>query len=135
MDFTATAAFPISVSWITHNIALAALSLSLVYLVSRAIYDLFLSPLSSIPGPWFAAVSNFWITTHVLRLQQCKTNHRLFEKYGPVVRIGPNKVIFKDLTSMRSVYSVYKFDKSTFYKSLLTCVCLVFDAILAYESI
>ncbi|KAG2073384.1 cytochrome P450 [Suillus decipiens] len=120
MDFIATAAFPISVSWITHNIALATLSLSLVYIVSRAIYNLFLSPLSSIPGPWFAAVSNFWITTHILRLQQCKTNHRLFDKYGPVVRIGPNKVIFKDLTSMRSIYSVYKFDKSTFYKSLLT---------------
>ena len=50
------------------------------------------------------------------------TNHRLFEEYGPVVRVGPNKVIFKDITSIRSVYSIHKFDKSKFYKSLLTCV-------------
>jgi hypothetical protein len=70
-----------------------------------------------------------------LRLQQCKTNHRLFDKYGPVVRIGPNKVIFKDFTSMRSIYSVHKFDKSTFYKSLLTYVYLVFDTILAHKPI
>lgn len=112
----------LSLSWIPHNTALIFVSLVIFYAVARAIYQLFLSPLSAIPGPWYAAVSDFWMTTHVLRLQQCKTNHRLFEEYGPVVRVGPNKVIFKDITSMRSVYSVHKFDKSKFYKSLLTSV-------------
>ncbi|OAX38861.1 cytochrome P450 [Rhizopogon vinicolor AM-OR11-026] len=116
MDFIPT--FPIS--WITQNIALAVLSLTLVYAVSHATYNLFVSPLSSIPGPWYAAISNLWITTHVLRLQQCKINHRLLDRYGPVVRVGPNKIIFKDLTSQRSIYSVHKFDKSTFYKGFLT---------------
>ncbi|KAF8839321.1 cytochrome P450 [Paxillus ammoniavirescens] len=110
----------LSPSWITHNIGLAFVSLAILYAISRAIYQSLLSPLSAIPGPWYAAISDFWITTHVLRLQQCKTNHQLFEEYGPVVRVGPNKVIFKDITSMRSVYSVHKFDKSKFYKSLLT---------------
>ena len=38
------------------------------------------------------------------------------------MRVGPKKVIFKDITSMRSVYSIHKFDKSGFYKSLLTFV-------------
>lgn len=112
----------LSLSWISHNIAPVFVSVVVLYAVARAIYHLFLSPLSAIPGPWYAAVSNFWMTTHVLRLQQCKTNHRLFEEYGPVVRVGPNKVIFKDITSMRSVYSIHKFDKSTFYKSFLTFV-------------
>ena len=119
MDFTITT---VPVSWITHNIALAALSLTLVYAVSHATYNLFISPLRSIPGPWYAAISNLWITTHVLRLQQCKINHHLLDRYGPVVRVGPNKVIFKDLTFQRSIYSVHKFDKSTFYKGFLTCV-------------
>jgi hypothetical protein len=40
--------------------------------------------------------------------------------YGPVVRVGPNKVVFRDVSTMRNVYSVHKFDKSNFYKSLLT---------------
>ncbi|KAF9226991.1 cytochrome P450 [Gyrodon lividus] len=110
----------LSPSWITHNIGLAFVSLAVFYVISRVIYQLFLSPLGALPGPWYAAISDFWITTHVLRLQQCKINHRLFEEYGPVVRVGPNKVIFKDITSMRSIYSVHKFDKSKFYKSLLT---------------
>ncbi|KAH7887261.1 cytochrome P450 [Phlebopus sp. FC_14] len=121
MEFVDNAlSFPPSASWIIHNTGLVLVTLALLYGVTRATYQLFFSPLSSIPGPWYAAVSNLWITTHVLRLQQCKTNHRLFEEYGPVVRVGPNKVVFKDITSMRSIYSVHKFDKSKFYKSLLT---------------
>jgi hypothetical protein len=124
MDFIATT-FPVSVSWISYNISLAALSLTLVYAISHVTYNLFLSPLSSIPGPWYAAISNFWITTHILRLRQCKINHCLLERYGPVVRVGRNKVIFRDLTSQRSIYSFHKFDKSTFYKGFLTCVYLV----------
>ncbi|EIW76509.1 cytochrome P450 [Coniophora puteana RWD-64-598 SS2] len=115
MSHIQSAAFP-STSWIPY-LFLALLAL---YVGSRVIYNLFLSPLSSIPGPWYAAVSNLWMTTHVLRLQQCKTNHALFETYGPVVRVGPNKVIFKDLSAMRSVYSTHKFDKSSWYKGLLT---------------
>jgi hypothetical protein len=46
----------------------------------------------------------------------------LFEIYGPVVRVGPNKVVFRDVSTMPNVYCVHKFDKSNFYKSLLTYV-------------
>ncbi|KAJ7062632.1 hypothetical protein C8F01DRAFT_1134774 [Mycena amicta] len=74
-------------------------------------------PLSSIPGPWYAAVSSLWITTHVLRLEECKTIHALFQTYGSVVRIAPNKIA---LGTMESIYSTYKFDKSDYYTSLLT---------------
>ncbi|KAJ6453562.1 cytochrome P450 [Mycena sanguinolenta] len=100
--------------------ALPVLALVLVF---RAIHLLFFHPLSSIPGPWYdryAAVSSLWITSHVLRLQQCKTVHALFQTYGPIVRIAPNKVVFRDLGAMKSVYSTWKFDKSDYYKSLLT---------------
>ncbi|OBZ70132.1 hypothetical protein A0H81_09810 [Grifola frondosa] len=106
----------------SSSLLLLALSLCFLYFCAFAIYQLFLSPLSALPGPWYAAISDFWLTTHVVRLQQCKTVQTLFDKYGPVVRVGPNKVIFLDVTTMRSVYCVHKFDKSTYYKSLLTLV-------------
>jgi hypothetical protein len=93
-----------------------------VYLLARTIYLLRFSPLSSVPGPWYAAISDFWLLTHVVRLQQCKVVHALFQTYGPVVRIGPNKIAFCDSNSARSVYTVHKFDKSTYYKSLKTYV-------------
>ncbi|TFK24714.1 cytochrome P450 11B1 [Coprinopsis marcescibilis] len=105
---------------IAHPVLAVALSSGVIYLLYRVLYNLFLSPLSAIPGPWYAAVSDLWINYHVLRLRQCKIVQTLFDTYGPVVRIGPNKVAFCDASSMRNVYSVYKFDKSTYYKSLLT---------------
>ncbi|KAJ7859097.1 cytochrome P450 [Mycena leptocephala] len=57
---------------------------------------------SSIPGPgMYAAVSS-----------QCKTIHALFQAYG--------QSRLCDLGAMKSVYSTWKFDKSDYYKSLLT---------------
>ena len=99
-----------------------ALSALFLYFCATCVYNLFFSPLAAIPGPWYAAISDLWLTTHVARLQQCMTVQALFERYGPVVRVGPNKVVFCDLTTMRSVYCVHKFDKSPFYKALLTSV-------------
>ncbi|KAI4520654.1 cytochrome P450 [Schizophyllum commune Loenen D] len=86
-----------------------------VYLASVVTYRLFFSPLSSIPGPWYAAVSDVWLTTHVARLQQCMVVDRLFKVYGPIVRIGPNRVAFKDMAGVKNVYSVHKFDKAPSY--------------------
>ncbi|KAL1659631.1 cytochrome P450 [Schizophyllum commune] len=95
-------------------------ALLLVYLASLAIYRLFLSPLSNIPGPWYAAVTDLWLTSHIARLQQCMTVHKLFEAYGPIVRIGPNRIAFKDTAGVKAVYSVLKFDKGPSYLKLKT---------------
>src|SRR5579863_9645963 len=102
-----------------HTIAISGAFVAL-YFILCALYQLCFSPLCDIPGPWYAAISDFWLTTHVLRLQQCRTIDALFKKYGPVVRVGPNKVVFNDLSTTKNVYSILKFDKSSYYKSLLT---------------
>lgn len=99
---------------------LLALSSAVLYFLAAAIYHSFFSPLAALPGPWYASISDFWLITHVLRLRQCRAIQELFESYGPVVRVGPNKVVFCDAAATRSVYCVHKFDKSTYYKSLLT---------------
>ena len=107
-----------------HPAALAFTFLSLLVIL-RAAYHLLLSPLADVPGPWYAAVSDLWLTTHVLRLQQCKTVHALFERYGPVVRVGPNKVVFRDSVTAKTVYNNSRFSKSSYYKSLTMCaICL-----------
>jgi hypothetical protein len=104
---------------LSHSLAISGAFVAL-YFVLCALYQLCFSPLCDIPGPWYAAISDFWLTTHVLRLQQCRTIDALFKKYGPVVRVGPNKVVFNDLSTTKNVYSILKFDKSSYYKSLLT---------------
>ena len=48
------------------------------------------------------------------------TVHKLFEAYGPIVRIGPNRIAFKDTAGVKAVYSVLKFDKGPSYLKLKT---------------
>ena len=108
-----------------HSFAISGAFVAL-YLILCALYQLYFSPLCDIPGPWYAAISDFWLTTHVLRLQQCRVIDALFKKYGPVVRVAPNKVVFNDLSTTKNVYSILRFDKSTYYKSLLTFAFFLF---------
>ncbi|KAL1730689.1 cytochrome P450 [Schizophyllum commune] len=92
-----------------------------LYGLACAIYNLYFSPLRHIPGPWYAAVSDFWLWTCLLRLRQCQIIHGLFEVYGPVVRIGPRRVAFNDVAGVKSVYCVHRLDKSDLYKMALEC--------------
>ena len=98
------------------------LSMVTAYVAALSIRNLILSPLKHIPGPWYAAISDFWLMTHIARFRQSQYIHSLFDHYDSVVRVGPNKVMFNDLASSRSVYSVHRFDKSIYYKSFDTYV-------------
>ncbi|TFY67885.1 hypothetical protein EVG20_g3788 [Dentipellis fragilis] len=89
-----------------------------LYVLLAAVYRLFFSPLRTVPGPWYAAVSGLWLKMHAMRLHQCQTVHQLFEKYGPIVRIAPDKIAFNDKEAARQVYNILRLDKSVFYKSL-----------------
>ncbi|KAH8114074.1 cytochrome P450 [Phellopilus nigrolimitatus] len=107
----------------SHIYVFCSLSLAVVvfYIVSVAIYRLFLSPLRGIPGPWYAAVSDIWLVSHVLRLRRCRALDDLFLKYGPIVRMAPNKILFVDVPAMKTVYGVSsRLSKSSWYKALLT---------------
>lgn len=93
----------------------------LLYILTHFIYELYFSPLSYIPGPWYAAISDFWLTTRLMQSRQCSSVDELFNRYGPVVRVGPNKVVFMDAQAIKDVYGVAaRFDKGIFYKGFLT---------------
>jgi hypothetical protein len=98
------------------TILLGSLCTWAISVITLRVYVVLASPLRSIPGPWYAAVSDVWLITHFLRFQQAQTIHALFQKYGPIVRVGSRKVVFCDLDSMRSVYITQRFDKSPLYK-------------------
>ncbi|KAJ7060212.1 hypothetical protein C8F01DRAFT_1253543 [Mycena amicta] len=99
----ALSAVALSLHWLPSSRALSFVVCLSDSFVVWAIHLVFFHPLSSIPGPWYAAVSSLWITTHVLRLEQCKTIHALFQTYGPVVRIAPNEIAFSDLGKMTAL--------------------------------
>jgi len=102
---------------VDRNLAVgAAVGAVGVYVLSVGVYRLFFGPLKDIPGPWYTKVSDFWLNAHALAFHQCRAIDAVFQSYGPVVRLGPNKVGFIDANVAKTVYA--KFPKEASYLSL-----------------
>ena len=91
--------------------------LVLVYWIVTAMYNVWLSPLAPIPGPWWAVASDVWLLSNAARLKKCSALHKLFARYGPVVRVGPRKVVFCTREAVKRVYCAGRFEKSSFYQA------------------
>ncbi|KAF4629400.1 hypothetical protein G7Y89_g8747 [Cudoniella acicularis] len=65
-----------------------------VYTVARCTYLLYFHPLSKYPGPRIAAVSNIWYGYHWLSGRYPWAIDNVLRKYGDVVRIAPNELVF-----------------------------------------
>ncbi|KAJ5183417.1 hypothetical protein N7492_001033 [Penicillium capsulatum] len=85
----------------------------LVYHLSRCVG----SPISKVPGPWYTRFTSLWIKYQEFTANRRVSIHRLHEKYGPVVRIGPNEVSFTSLDAIKEIYSSggSGYDKTEFY--------------------
>ncbi|ROW00029.1 hypothetical protein VPNG_08373 [Cytospora leucostoma] len=93
----------------THSLVLAALGIAVIGFVFHALRN----PLAKVPGPWYTK-----FTGAILTIQTAKGNgaiyvHNLHEKYGPIVRIGPNEVDVMDLRGIKEIHSV----KATYVKT------------------
>lgn len=83
---------------------------------SYVIYQRFLSPLSNIPGPFWASLTRLWLARKVCQNDWHKQDVALHKKYGPIVRIGPDEVSVTDLVALKQIYgSGSGFRKSDFY--------------------
>ncbi|KZT38154.1 cytochrome P450 [Sistotremastrum suecicum HHB10207 ss-3] len=94
---------------------------SILLFVAKSIHSLLFSPLGHVPGPWYTSFTSLELAIHCLRFQKCEYIQGLFNKYGPVVRIGPNKVAFLDSDSVKIVYGTGRFNKSSWYKGVQIC--------------
>ncbi|KAI1169570.1 cytochrome P450 [Nemania sp. FL0916] len=84
------------------------LVLGVLYLITYPIYALYLHPLRSYPGPRLAAITRipYW-WAHVTG-QAARWQIRNHQKYGPVVRYGPDDLSFTDAQAWRDIYTVQK---------------------------
>ncbi|KAG2416045.1 hypothetical protein HFD88_007237 [Aspergillus terreus] len=85
-------------------VVLIAVSTAL-YGLLNTLYNLFLHPLRSVPGPFLAKVSPLWNTYIALTAQQPFKIKEAHERYGPVIRIGPNELRFASPTAMTKIYT------------------------------
>jgi len=88
-----------------------------VILVPYFLYNLFLHPLSRVPGPLSARLGiPIWRFLHAYRRDYCWAEKAIHDQHGPIVRLGPNFVSITDPSAVRAVYAHgSKFAKSDFY--------------------
>ncbi|KAL7923758.1 cytochrome P450 [Trichoderma austrokoningii] len=90
--------------------------LLLLSITSIALYRLFLHPLARVPGPKIAAVSNVWHAYHARNGGMFELACTLHQKYGEVVRVGPDELWFNSMEAFDKIYSSTKgYEKSDFY--------------------
>ncbi|KAI7456622.1 hypothetical protein KC368_g7 [Hortaea werneckii] len=92
--------------------------LSLLYLSALAFYRVFFHPLAKYPGPLLAKVTDLNSTYHAVRGDRHLEFWRCHEKYGPIVRTGPNSLSFNSKAALKEIYG-FKANvrKSDFYSA------------------
>ncbi|RDW85523.1 cytochrome P450-4 [Coleophoma crateriformis] len=72
--------------------------------------------LNRYPGPFLASITDWWRFVDVYCKRPEATHIKLHEKYGDVVRLGPNTLSFASPKVLKSIYGLNKgFVKSEFY--------------------
>ncbi|KAL0933453.1 cytochrome p450 pisatin [Colletotrichum truncatum] len=100
------------------EVILAFAAAALLFHTAILILQWLRSPLRSIPGPLLAHFTDVW---YFLRLKQGsfeKVNLSLHEKYGPIVRYGPNRYSINDAEASKMIYGHgTQFPKSVWYSA------------------
>ncbi|RYP52381.1 hypothetical protein DL768_002412 [Monosporascus sp. mg162] len=80
-----------------------------VYCIILGIYRLLFHPLRKYPGPLFARVSGFYGAFYAFRTTLHLRTWQDHLQYGPVVRHGPNKLVFNSVKALRApgVYGLF----------------------------
>ncbi|KAI9760803.1 MAG: hypothetical protein M4579_001433 [Chaenotheca gracillima] len=100
------------------------LSLSDVLLLGTGViavyvlHQLVTHPLAAYPGPALAKFTNFWRLWTFTKGAQHLVDHDLHQKYGPIVRDGPNSLLVADINVFKSIYGFNNaLEKGDFYLS------------------
>jgi hypothetical protein len=102
--FTAISSVQTHVPALKDLSALSWVITTLVVCIAYLIRVHFYHGLNKVPGPFLASISSFWKWNIVRQEQMPFRNTELHEKYGPVVRIGPNHVSASSAESISVVH-------------------------------
>ncbi|OCK80089.1 benzoate 4-monooxygenase cytochrome P450 [Lepidopterella palustris CBS 459.81] len=106
---------------VPHHILISYLvGLVAVYFVSVSIYRVTLHPLAKYPGPFLYKLSNWPIIFQCIGGKRHIYHLLDHEKYGSVVRIGPNTLSYNTETALNTIYGSNKTNvrKSEWYRTV-----------------
>jgi hypothetical protein len=79
-------------------------ALLVIYGISTVLYNLFWSPLRTVPGPWWYAATPFPRLWLYFSGREPWTVKEMHERYGPIVRLAPYEVSFIDEKAWSEIY-------------------------------
>ncbi|KAH9883545.1 cytochrome P450 [Xylariomycetidae sp. FL2044] len=94
---------------------LYSMSICILYILMLFGYRLFLHPLSGYPGPLVAKVFEGYDAFYALFGNSHIVTRQDHMKYGPVIRQGPNKLIFNSAKALHDIYDNERVQKSKVY--------------------
>lgn len=103
-----------------HPVQTATVILGLLFLISylKNTWTAVRSPLSSIPGPWYAPFTNLhlmWGFATGKVWKQAKDGHG---KYGSIVRLGPRQIWISDKAAMKEILLTTDLPKVAMYAEI-----------------
>ncbi|KAI0142808.1 cytochrome P450 [Xylariaceae sp. FL1272] len=93
------------------------LLLASFYAPCRVIFLLYFHPLAGFPGPRLAAISNVWYAYHWLSGRYAWATEQVLRKYGDVVRIAPNELLFFTPEAFMDIYTPHVKNHETWAKT------------------
>ncbi|KFA45400.1 hypothetical protein S40293_09889 [Stachybotrys chartarum IBT 40293] len=78
-------------------------------------HRMLLHPLKSYPGPFLAKLTDAYAGYYVLRQTLHLTTWQNHVKYGPVLRHGPNRLVFNSVSALHDIYLSERSNKSSTY--------------------
>ncbi|RAH42807.1 cytochrome P450 [Aspergillus brunneoviolaceus CBS 621.78] len=91
----------------------------IIYIVGICIYRLYFHPLAKYPGPFFAKITTWRAVYHGKSGDLHVDIWRCHQKYGPIVRYAPHRIVFASSTGFHDIYDFGKnVHKSQSYRSI-----------------
>lgn len=87
-----------SLSPLTYTLVLGG-----VTILFCIVYNSFLHTLARFPGPLFASYTNLWKVYQVYTGRYEYTLQNLHNKYGKIVRVGPNQLDIRDAAAAKTI--------------------------------
>ncbi|KAK2611998.1 hypothetical protein QQS21_001963 [Conoideocrella luteorostrata] len=104
----------LSVFWQISRYAAQAL---LFLLLASGSYNLLLHPLRKYPGPFLAKITDGYNAFAAVRKRNHLVAYQNFQRYGPVVRHAPNRLLFNTVTAVHDIYLNPRVTKGQAYRN------------------
>lgn len=106
-------------------------ALFIIHSIATILFNLFGSPLRTIPGPWFYAATPFPRLRLYFSGRETSCLKDLHNRYGPIVRLAPTEISFIDEQAWKKIYgykaathkdhSFYPLAPNTKHSLILAC--------------